>query len=82
MYLIFGLYLSVFANISKYTYLIFTNKKHFLTYCDWLKGQDRMFFTSVVGSIAALRKLAYSEAAGQTLASLNEWEASEAYYHP
>ena len=27
---------------------------------------------------AALRKLAYSEA-GQTLALMNEWEASEAY---
>ena len=30
---------------------------------------------------AALRKLAYSEA-GQTLASMNEWEVSEAYLQP
>jgi len=29
---------------------------------------------------AALRKVAYIEAAGQTLATMIEWEASEAYH--
>ena len=36
-----------------------------------------MFFMPVVQQVA-LRKLAYS-LAGQTLASMHEWEASEAY---
>ena len=37
-----------------------------------------MFLTPVNNGQAALRKLAYSEA-GQTLAPMNEWEASKAY---
>ena len=43
-----------------------------------------MFFTPVVfncGQGGSTEKLAYSQG-GQTLASMNEWEASEAYLQP
>ena len=74
LYLIFVLDLKVFTNKTKYTSIVFINKR------------QSIVSHSLTGSReceqAALRNLAYSEAAGQTLVSMNEWEASEAYHHP
>ena len=70
LYLIFGMYLKkVFVNTIKYTYKLPTKGKAL---------SDIMFFTPVVWSTVGRqhwKKLAYGEAS-QTVASINEWEAS------
>ena len=52
--------------------LLSLTKSKALPHTDWFKNQERIIVTPVVGRVnsgqAALRKLAYSEAAGQTLA--------------
>ena len=75
-----GMYLK---SICKYNqiHIKLPTKGKALPDINWLRSLDRMFFTPVVWSTVGrqhLRKLAYSED-GQTLASMNEWEASEAY---
>ena len=81
---VFGLYLK---SICKYNQIhinitILPIKGKTLPDINWLRSLDRMFFIAVVCMVncgqAALRKLAHTQA-GQTLASINEWEASEAY---
>ena len=49
---VFDLYLKVFANITKYTLYMFYQQKAklCLTSSDWLKSQERIFVTPVVGS--------------------------------
>ena len=41
-----------------------------------------LFIPVGISRQAELRTLDYSKAAGQRLASMNEWEASEAYHLP
>ena len=59
MYLISGLYLKVFAHTTKYTHFFFTKKsKHMVRLTQ--ESRQKVF---TLGGQAALRTLAYSEAA-------------------
>ena len=80
LYFIFGLYFKVFTNITKYTYIVFTNKRQSIASHTGGGGGGSLnvCHTKLNSGQAALRKLAYGEAAGQTVVSVNEWAASEA----
>ena len=78
VYLIFGLYLKSICNYNQIhiNITILPKKGKTLPDINWLRSH----FMSMVCQLWAgrqQRKLAYSQA-GQTLASMNEWEASEA----
>ena len=68
-----------FANTTKCIVHITNYQKRQNNASHSLTG-SRVTSGMVNGGQAALRKLAYSEAAGQTLASMIEWKASETYH--
>ena len=89
MYFIFGWYLKMFANTTKYTYPLgtfLTGKRQSIAWHSLTSLIVKTECPSPTGRVSsgqtALKELAHSEAVDQTLASMNEWEASEAYHHP
>ena len=81
LYLIFGLYLQIQPN----THIKLPKKGKALLHIACLAQQSRIFCHRsgrINSGQAALRKSAYSEVAGQTLAPMIEWEANEAYHCP